>query len=99
MKTQVLSLADFQAAIRSEGVPLADAASVPIAKPQDAKAQWDLLKPYVGRPLRDIPAALVLLFATQTGKLKTGTQLAQAIRSLPLQERMASSSSDSEEFI
>lgn len=81
-----MTLSEFNAAIRERGVPITD--DIPTSLPPDAAGQWDLLAPYVGRPLRDIPKGIVLLFAASTPHMVNGVTLATMLRALPPQERM-----------
>lgn len=58
------------------GLPIEEQAGIPTSLPAGADDQWALLKPYVGRPIRDIPKGLVILFtvpaAEQASRHLTG---------------------------
>lgn len=83
-------------AVVEEGLPAEEQVGVPTHLPATPEEQWALLAPYVGRPVRDIPKGLVLLFTTPAGD-KSSTALMQGILKLPAHQRQVSiaSSSDS----
>ena len=62
--------------------------------PTTSEAQWALLAPFVGRPVWDVPASLVLLFTATTGPQgqegydKVAPWLLQHLQALPQEEWM-----------
>lgn len=93
----VISFEEFFARVRQVGVPAEE--KPPLQLPADEKEQWALLAPYVGRPLKDIPRALILLFTSQTSQVRDGNQVQVIIRKLPPAEKQVQSSSMEEVFI
>jgi hypothetical protein len=92
MSADVMSLEDFQAAIRTEGVSID--AGAPSELPKEDSAKLDLLRPYFGKPMREVPRWVLLLFGMQDEKAVKGETAMKLVRALPLPERMASDSSD-----
>ncbi len=93
-----ITFEELMAKVRQVGVDVADG-SIPTALPSTELEQWALLKPYVGRPLKDIPKGLILLFTSTQGDAVTG-QMAQAgLRALPPAERQARTRGVEDDFI
>lgn len=89
-----LTFSEMLEEVRRVGVQVGTEAGVPQAIPPSMKEAWALLAPYVGRPLRDIPKGLVLLFVTSGKGVMTGIAVADKVRSLPVLDRMMSSDKD-----
>ena len=98
-EVEALTLEAFHTKVREMGVPADE--TVPAALPTSAEEQWALLTPYVGKPLREIPKGLVLLFTANQGgtRARVGRDFTQRVRALPPRERMVFEEVEEEAFI
>jgi hypothetical protein len=82
----IITFEEFLSRVRAVGVGVEE--SAPLQMPTTPEQQWALLKPHVGKPLKDIPKSLVLLFtsSTQAGN-RTGKDVQGRLRTLPAAER------------
>lgn len=89
LKGSVVTRAGLAEAVAADGLPIEASEGIPVSKPKEAGGQWALLKPYLGRPLRDIPRGLILLFTVEEGR-QVAKEAATAIIALPSHHRQVS---------
>ena len=92
-----ITFEEFLAMVRNTGVKADE--DLPHNLPSLEAEQWALLAPYVGKPLKEIPKTLVLLFTSQTVSVRDGNTIQQSIRKLPAAEKQMREADEEEIFI